>query len=189
MVRSGPGELPASGQVGGDAVVRVLSYNVRSLRDDPAAVARVVRACAPDLVLVQEAPRFFRWRKPLGRLAAEAPGLTTSAADASVPRDVDAVFDVRAIFQTAHADVAIETLPDLLRPQKGRHGLRDYSKVFSPDFKGGTDIFDARGIDRERGALIVVRPDQYVAQVLPLAAHAELSAFFAGFMRAAAGAA
>ncbi|WP_436319368.1 endonuclease/exonuclease/phosphatase family protein [Streptomyces koyangensis] len=70
MVRSGPGELPASGQVGGDAVVRVLSYNVRSLRDDPAAVARVVRACAPDLVLVQEAPRFFRWRKPLGRLAA-----------------------------------------------------------------------------------------------------------------------
>ncbi len=29
----------------------------------------------------------------LGRLAAEAPGLTTSTADASVPRDVDAVFD------------------------------------------------------------------------------------------------
>ncbi|MFF7362920.1 endonuclease/exonuclease/phosphatase family protein [Streptomyces sp. NPDC008125] len=54
----------------GSAVVRVLSYNVRSLRDDPAALARVIRACAPDLVFVQEAPRFFRWRKAAARLAA-----------------------------------------------------------------------------------------------------------------------
>ncbi|MFJ4683291.1 endonuclease/exonuclease/phosphatase family protein [Streptomyces sp. NPDC088789] len=51
-------------------VIRVLSYNVRSLRDDHAALARVITACAPDLVLVQEAPRFFRWRKKLSRLAA-----------------------------------------------------------------------------------------------------------------------
>ncbi|MFG2677883.1 endonuclease/exonuclease/phosphatase family protein [Streptomyces sp. NPDC048392] len=54
----------------GSAVVRVLSYNVRSMRDDTAALARVVKACAPDLVLLQEAPRFFRWRKKLTRLAA-----------------------------------------------------------------------------------------------------------------------
>ncbi|MFI1591562.1 endonuclease/exonuclease/phosphatase family protein [Streptomyces halstedii] len=53
----------------GSAVVRVLSYNVRSLRDDTEALARVVRACAPDLVCVQEAPRFFRWRKAAARLA------------------------------------------------------------------------------------------------------------------------
>ncbi|MEU1040903.1 endonuclease/exonuclease/phosphatase family protein [Streptomyces sp. NPDC005551] len=54
----------------GSAVVRVLSYNIRSMRDDTDALARVIRACAPDLVLVQEAPRFFRWRKKLARLAA-----------------------------------------------------------------------------------------------------------------------
>lgn len=54
----------------GSAVVRVLSYNVRSLRDDTDALARVISACAPDLVLLQEAPRFFRWRKKLARLAA-----------------------------------------------------------------------------------------------------------------------
>ncbi|MFJ4520251.1 endonuclease/exonuclease/phosphatase family protein [Streptomyces sp. NPDC088810] len=54
----------------GSAVIRVLSYNIRSLRDDTAALARVITACAPDLVLVQEAPRFFRWRKKLARLAA-----------------------------------------------------------------------------------------------------------------------
>ncbi|WP_327711525.1 endonuclease/exonuclease/phosphatase family protein [Streptomyces sp. NBC_00464] len=54
----------------GSAVVRVLSYNIRSMHDDFAALARVIRACAPDLVLLQEAPRFFRWRKRAARLAA-----------------------------------------------------------------------------------------------------------------------
>ncbi|MEU8676731.1 endonuclease/exonuclease/phosphatase family protein [Streptomyces sp. NPDC048560] len=54
----------------GSAVVRVLSYNIRSMRDDTAALARVIRASSPDLVFVQEAPRFFRWRKAAARLAA-----------------------------------------------------------------------------------------------------------------------
>jgi endonuclease/exonuclease/phosphatase family metal-dependent hydrolase len=56
----------------GSALVRVLSYNIRSLRDDTTALARVISACAPDLVLLQEAPRFFRWRKKLARLARAA---------------------------------------------------------------------------------------------------------------------
>ncbi|WP_306336134.1 endonuclease/exonuclease/phosphatase family protein [Streptomyces sp. KL118A] len=56
----------------GSAVIRVLSYNIRSMRDDTAALARIIAACAPDLVLVQEAPRFFRWRKKLARLARAA---------------------------------------------------------------------------------------------------------------------
>ncbi|MGW3113960.1 endonuclease/exonuclease/phosphatase family protein [Streptomyces sp. NPDC001091] len=53
----------------GSAVIRALSYNVRSLRDDPEALARIIGACAPDVLLLQEAPRFFRWRKKLARLA------------------------------------------------------------------------------------------------------------------------
>lgn len=65
------GSLPNSRtEPDGSAVVRVLSYNIRSMRDDTAALARVIAACAPDLVLIQEAPRFFRWRKKLARLAA-----------------------------------------------------------------------------------------------------------------------
>ena len=97
-------------------------------------------------------------------------------------QDIDAVFDLRAIFQQAHHDLAVESLPAMLVPLKGRHGLRDYEKVFCPDPKNGPDIFDLRGIDRAQGALVVVRPDQYIAHVLPLAAHQALSAFFAGFM-------
>ncbi|MEV7198622.1 endonuclease/exonuclease/phosphatase family protein [Streptomyces griseoluteus] len=70
----------------GSAVIRVLSYNVRSLRDDPEALARVVGACAPDVLLLQEAPRFFRWRKKLARLA-KATGLVylTGGAPAAGP--------------------------------------------------------------------------------------------------------
>ncbi|MFG3306205.1 endonuclease/exonuclease/phosphatase family protein [Streptomyces wuyuanensis] len=73
MVTSVPRPLPNSRtEPDGSAVVRVLSYNIRSMRDDEDALARVIRACRPDLVFVQEAPRFFRWRKHAARLAARS---------------------------------------------------------------------------------------------------------------------
>jgi phenol 2-monooxygenase/3-hydroxybenzoate 4-monooxygenase len=97
-------------------------------------------------------------------------------------QDIDAVFDLRAVFQQRHAELAIESLPALLLPRKGRHGLRDHDKVFTSAGKGGADIYELRGIDRKRGALVVVRPDQYIADVMPLAAHQRLADFFAGFM-------
>jgi endonuclease/exonuclease/phosphatase family metal-dependent hydrolase len=50
-------------------VVRVLSYNIRSMRDDRAALARVIQGCRPDVVCVQEAPRFWLWRRKRRRLA------------------------------------------------------------------------------------------------------------------------
>jgi 3-hydroxybenzoate 4-monooxygenase len=97
-------------------------------------------------------------------------------------QDLDAVFDVRAIFQEAWHALTIESMPGLLLPRKGKYGLIDYDKVFCPDLKAGGDIFDLRYVDRHRGALVVVRPDQYVAHVLPLDAHQELCDFFDGFM-------
>jgi 2-polyprenyl-6-methoxyphenol hydroxylase-like FAD-dependent oxidoreductase len=96
--------------------------------------------------------------------------------------DIDSVIDVRAVFQQGHRDLAFDALPPLLRPRKGRFKLIDYEKAFCPDLKSGPDIFDARGIDRAKGCIVVVRPDQYVANVLPLDAHDDLAAFFGGFM-------
>jgi phenol 2-monooxygenase (NADPH) len=92
--------------------------------------------------------------------------------------DVDSVFDVRAVFQQYHRDLALADLPSLLVPRKGRYGLVDYEKAFTVDPRGD-DIFDLRRIARDQGALVVVRPDQYVSDVLPLDAYAELEAFFA----------
>ncbi|MCG6904485.1 MAG: 3-hydroxybenzoate 4-monooxygenase, partial [Rhodobacter sp.] len=65
----------------------------------------------------------------------------------------------------------------------GRYGLEDHEKVFCVDHKGRGDIFEMRGIDRETGCMIVVRPDQYVANVLPLDAVGALSAFFDGILQ------
>jgi phenol 2-monooxygenase len=48
--------------------------------------------------------------------------------------------------------------------------------------KTGSDIFDIRGIDRARGCMVVVRPDQYVAHVLPLDSFDGVTEFFAAFM-------
>ena len=65
--------------------------------------------------------------------------------------DIDAVIDLRAIFQQDFLSLRHETMPGLLRPAKGRHGLRDFEKVFCVDHKSGNDIYDMRGIDRAQG--------------------------------------
>jgi phenol 2-monooxygenase len=96
--------------------------------------------------------------------------------------DIDSVIDLRAVFQQRHLDLKVDDLPPLLLPRKGRFGLIDYEKAFCPDIKNGPDIFVLRGVDRARGAMVVVRPDQYVANVLPLDAHDELAAFFAAIL-------
>ena len=92
--------------------------------------------------------------------------------------DIDSVIDVRAVFQQAHTELRVDELPAMLLPRKGRLRLVDYEKAFAPDLRGNADIFDLRGIDREQGALVIVRPDQYVSNVLPLHAHVEIAAFF-----------
>ena len=94
--------------------------------------------------------------------------------------DPDSVIDVRAIFQQRHRDVAVDALPSVLLPRKGRFGLVDYEKTFSPAPAG--DVFDLRGINRDTGCIVVVRPDQYVAHVLPLHGHDALADFFAGIL-------
>ena len=96
--------------------------------------------------------------------------------------DIDAVIEVCAVFQQHHRELAIEAMPTLLLPRKGRYGLHDYEKIFCADIKGGNDIFAMRGIDREAGCMVIVRPDQYVAHVLPLDGFKQLASFFDGFM-------
>lgn len=97
--------------------------------------------------------------------------------------DIDSVFDVRAVFQQSHHTLAVTDLPALLFPQKGRYGLHDYEKAFCNIDETSQDIYTLRNINRELGCLVVVRPDQYIAHILPLDAWDELAAFFAAFMQ------
>lgn len=99
--------------------------------------------------------------------------------------DVDAVFDVKVIYQQPHEAIDITRAPEVFRPKSGPLGLMDWEKVFAAaaSYWCPTDIFEERGISRG-GAVVVVRPDGYVAHVLPLSATAELGDFFAGQMLA-----
>ncbi|MER6988995.1 FAD-binding monooxygenase [Saccharopolyspora hirsuta] len=96
--------------------------------------------------------------------------------------DIDAWFDVKVIYQQDHHGVDLGAVPRAFLPKVGPFSLVDYEKVYAAD--PADDIFEARGIDRG-GALVVVRPDHYVADVLPLDAVDELAAFFAGIFSAA----
>jgi phenol 2-monooxygenase len=111
-------------------------------------------------------------------LASEKSPLTRYTPTGTHP---DSVIDVRAVFQRGHRDLAVDSLPQVLLPRKGPFGLVDYEKVFCSDPRAG-DVFDLRQIDRETGCVVVVRPDQYVADILPLDAHAALVDFFAGIL-------
>jgi phenol 2-monooxygenase len=93
--------------------------------------------------------------------------------------DVDHVIDVRGVVRQHWHDLTLGSLPALLRPTKGRYGLVDQEKVFCP--APGRDIFERRGVSSD-GAVVVVRPDQHVAHVLPLQRPDELAAFFANFL-------
>jgi phenol 2-monooxygenase len=95
--------------------------------------------------------------------------------------DPDSVIDVRAIFQQGHRDLAVDKMPSVLLPKKGKFGLIDYEKIFCPDPEAD-DIFTLRGVNRETGCMVVVRPDQYVSHVLPLHGHEALADFFAGIL-------
>jgi phenol 2-monooxygenase len=97
--------------------------------------------------------------------------------------DVDAVIDTRAVFQQGFRALDYAAMPTLLRPHVGRYGLCDYEKVFCADLQRGEDLFTMRGIDRGRGCMVVVRPDQHVGHVLPLDARQALSAYFGGILR------
>jgi endonuclease/exonuclease/phosphatase family metal-dependent hydrolase len=52
-----------------DTRLRVLSYNIRSLKDDPIALTAVIRCVDPDVAVIQEGPRRFLWRQRIAVFA------------------------------------------------------------------------------------------------------------------------
>lgn len=58
--------------------LRVMSYNVHGLKDDRTQLIALIRDCEPDVLIVQEAPRRFRWRHKCAALADDV-GLVVAA--------------------------------------------------------------------------------------------------------------
>ncbi|MCC3297515.1 FAD-binding monooxygenase [Arthrobacter caoxuetaonis] len=158
--------------------------------------APVLRVCDTNPVqLGHQAKADGRWRIYVFADAAEAgtPSPTTELAEwlqnapesplAAQPADGDgdAWFDVKVIYQQDHTGIDLGAVPAVFKPQVGPFKLNDLTKVYGTDPEA--DIFEQRGLDRG-GVVVVVRPDQYVANVLPLTATAELGEFFAPLLPA-----
>jgi phenol 2-monooxygenase len=158
--------------------------------------APAVRVCDTNpLQLGHQATADGRWRiyvfadaapagspSPVAEFAAWLEGAPDSPLAATpVGADRDAWFDVKVIYQQDHRNIDINAVPAAFKPEVGPFKLTYLEKVYGVDPK--EDIFDVRGIDRG-GVVVVVRPDQYVANILPLTATAELGAFFAPILGA-----
>lgn len=116
---------------------------------------------------------------PVGNLCSDLEGMIRRATPPHA--DCDEIIDVRAVFQTSHRDMDFSQLPVLLRPSKGGLHLIDYEKAFCA-VQGSKNIFQLRGIQRTPGAIIIVRPDQFVSLIAPFSEMSKINAFFADVM-------
>ncbi|WP_255768996.1 FAD-dependent monooxygenase [Pseudarthrobacter sulfonivorans] len=126
--------------------------------------------------------RLYAFADRSGQAVADLAAWLETADDSPVTRftpegsDIDSVFDAKVIYQQGYRDVDLATVPGFFMPKVGRYKVTDWEKVYASTPLD--DIFEARKIDRA-GALVIVRPDMYVAHVLPLTARAEITEFFA----------
>ncbi|MCD1287374.1 FAD-binding monooxygenase [Brevibacterium sp. GP-SGM9] len=91
--------------------------------------------------------------------------------------DLDSLLELSVIYQQGHTEFSFPDVPTAFRPHVGEFGLEYVEKIYAT--LDEEDIFEARGISRD-GAVVVVRPDQYVSGVFPLDAHEEIGRFFDG---------
>ncbi|MCP3426440.1 FAD-dependent monooxygenase [Rothia sp. AR01] len=153
--------------------------------------ARVTRVCDGfPLHLGHQATADGRWRVYVFADAPAAGEPSTLAdwaewvrADPASPRvlhtpdggDDDALLDLSVVYRQPHVDVELMRTPRAFRPQVGPFRLSYLERVYAA--LPGEDVFEDRRIGRA-GAVVVVRPDQYVAAVLPLDEPAALGRFF-----------
>lgn len=155
-------------------VVRVCDGNVVHLGHHAKADGRWRIYAFADAPAAGEPSKLSSWAEFMASPVSPVTRFTPAGAD------VDAVFDVKVVYQQRFEDVDITRVPDLFLPKTGPFGLIDWEKVYAaaPSAWSDADIFAERSLSRD-GVVVVVRPDQYVAGIFPLDATEELDDFLA----------
>ena len=98
-------------------------------------------------------------------------------------KPIDNIIEVLTIHSSKRVDTELlRDFPAILHPFDDHTGW-DYNKVFVDDesyHEGYGDAYKNYGVDRERGCVVVVRPDQYVAWVGELEDFGSLEGYFEG---------
>ncbi|KAJ5641818.1 hypothetical protein N7490_005818 [Penicillium lividum] len=101
-------------------------------------------------------------------------------------QDVDSLIEFIVVGHGKRHDIELEQIPECFYPVTGKNQTRDLHKIYYDDEsynKGHGHAYEFLGIDPKQGALIIVRPDQYVSAIWRLDEHREIGKFFGGFLK------
>ncbi|KAH3974376.1 hypothetical protein HBI56_089990 [Parastagonospora nodorum] len=158
--------------------------------------AQVIRFCDCKAVQLQSVLRSDgRWRAVVfagdvndpghqGRLRKLSTSLSSLARLYTSPKsDIDSVIEPILVLSSKFLNVEQESIPDYFWPKSGKYGIRDLHKTYIDDEhynSGHGHAYEKYCVNPDEGALVVVRPDQYVSKVTTLDDHEGIHAFFAG---------
>lgn len=95
----------------------------------------------------------------------------------------DSVIEPVLVLSTRFLDTEQNQIPDVFSPETGKWGIKDLHKTYIDDEHynaGHGHAYEKYGVDEGRGAVVIVRPDQYVAKVLALDDGKGVERFFEG---------
>ncbi|TVY84497.1 FAD-dependent monooxygenase terD [Lachnellula suecica] len=98
--------------------------------------------------------------------------------------DIDSFIEVILVLSGDRVKTEQELIPECFLPVTGKWQMRDIHKTYVDDesyHSGHGHAYDFYGIDPEKGALAIVRPDQHVSMVLDINDHGKIGDFFDGF--------
>ncbi|KAJ5645721.1 hypothetical protein N7507_011732 [Penicillium longicatenatum] len=164
--------------------------------------AQVVRLCdSKPLQLMKTLESDGRWRVMAfvgdltvseNRAKLNALGEYLSSRDSPVrmftpkSQDADSLIETIVIGHGKRHDIELEHIPECFYPVTGKNQTKDLHKIYYDDESynsGHGRAYEFLGISPKEGALIIVRPDQYVSAVISLDQYREIGKFFGGFLK------
>ncbi|KAL2209384.1 hypothetical protein CC79DRAFT_1396290 [Sarocladium strictum] len=95
------------------------------------------------------------------------------------------VVEMLTVHSAPRHDVELASFPEIFHPFSEEFGW-DYNKIFVDDksyHEGDGKAYENYGIDRTKGCVVIVRPDQYVSWVGELEDVGDMETFFSSFLK------
>ncbi|PLB46453.1 phenol 2-monooxygenase, partial [Aspergillus steynii IBT 23096] len=99
--------------------------------------------------------------------------------------DIDSLIEPIFVGHGKRHEIELEQIPECFYPITGKNQIRDLHKIYFDDEsynKGHGQAYEFLGISPQKGAIIIVRPDQYVSAVVGLDEYEKIGEFFEGFL-------
>ncbi|CAE7020571.1 hypothetical protein CFE70_002881 [Pyrenophora teres f. teres 0-1] len=96
---------------------------------------------------------------------------------------IDSVIESILVLNTKFTETKQEHVPDYFWPKSGKWGIRDLHKIYVDDDhynSGHGHAYQKYGVDPSAGAVVLVRPDQYVSKVTTVDDLTGIAKFFEG---------